>query len=276
MPSDSDRVHPTAIIDPQARLAHDVSVGPFAIVEGPVRLGPGSVVRARAHLVGPLDAGQNNEFGINTVIGDKAQHLLYADEPGRVEIGDGNTFREGVTIHRSTIAGGATRIGNGNYLMGNSHVAHDCHVGNECIFANSALLGGHVVIGDRAFLSGNVGVQQFVRIGRLAMVSAGASAMADVPPFAITEGRNTIIGVNLVGLRRAGLSPVQINAVRRAYRLLLHSGLIPKLAAARLDKELGHIDVVAELVAFIRESKKGVCFTRARRARDRGVVGEAA
>ena len=186
-----------------------------------------------------------------------------------MEIGDRNTFREGVTIHRSTVAGNATRIGNDNYLMVNAHVAHDCRVGDQCIFANSALLGGHVVIGDRAFLSGNVGVQQFVRIGRLTMISACASAMSDIPPFAINEGRNTIVGVNLVGMRRAGLAAVQINAVRRAYRMLLHSGLIPKLALARLDKELGHIDVVAELVTFIRESKRGVCLTRGRRLRNK-------
>ncbi len=190
MPAVSERIHPTAIVDPQAELADNVTVGPFAIIEGPVRLGPGCIVRSRAHLLGPIAAGAGNDVGINTVIGERAQHLIYADEPGSVEMGDYNVFREGVTVHRSTPEGGPTRIGSHNFLMANSHVAHDCTLGDHCIFANSAVIGGHVAIGDRAFLSGHVGVHQFCRVGRMAMVSAGATAMNDVPPFAIIEGRN--------------------------------------------------------------------------------------
>ena len=266
MPADRERIHPTAIIDPQAELADDVIVGAFAIIEGPVRLGRGCIVRSRAHLIGPLDAGIGNDFGINCVVGDRAQHLVYPDDPGSVEMGDFNVLREGVTIHRSTPEGHATLLGSHNYLMANSHVAHDCTLGDHCIFANSAAIGGHSVIDDRAFLSGSTGVHQFCRVGRITMISAGAAIMSDAPPFAIIEGRNTIVGVNLIGLRRAGLASVQINAIRRAYRVLIHSGLIVKQAVDRIERELGHIDVIAELVTYIRESKRGICLTRARRA----------
>jgi UDP-N-acetylglucosamine acyltransferase len=262
-----ERIHPTAIIDPAAELAPDVSVGPHAIVEGPVRLGPGCIVRARAHLLGDVAAGSNNDFGIGCVVGERAQHLGHRDAAGRVDIGDDNTFRETVTIHRGTPGGPGTRVGNGNFLMVNTHVAHDGFVGDGCVFANGAVIGGHTVIEDGVFLSGNTGIHQNCRIGRLAIVSATSSATKDVPPFAILEGRNLIVGVNLIGLKRAAMSETQITAVRQAYRVILASGLLLSAATAKLERELGHVDVVAELLKFILTSKRGICLTRARRRR---------
>jgi UDP-N-acetylglucosamine acyltransferase len=261
-------IHPTAIIDPAAQLANGVTVGPFAVIEGPVTLGPGCVVRARAHLIGPITAGAGNDFGLNCAVGERAQHILYQDDPGEVVIGEHNVFRECVTIHRGTPERGTTRIGSHSYLMCCTHVAHDCTLGDHCIFANGAVIGGHVAVGDRAFLSGNTGVHQYCRVGRLAMLSASAVNTNDQPPFSIVEGRNHVAGVNLVGMRRAGLTAVQIQAVRQAYRLLLQSRELLRPTLARIEKEWGHVDLVAELVAFIRESKRGVCLSKARRHRE--------
>ena len=264
MPVAAPRIHPTAIVDPSADLGAGVTVGPYAIIEGPVTLGPGCTIRARAHLLGPVTAGAGNDFGINCVIGERAQHLLHADQPGEVVIGDHNTFREAVTVHRGTPERGATRIGSHNFLMGSSHVAHDCTLGDHCIFAQGAVIGGHVTVADRAFLSGNTSVHQHCRIGRLALLSASAVSTSDLPPYTITEGRNHLAGVNLVGMRRAGLSAVQIHAVRQAYRVLLQSRDLVRPSLLRIEKEWGHIDLVAEVVAFFRESKRGVCLTKAR------------
>jgi UDP-N-acetylglucosamine acyltransferase len=258
-------IHPTAIIDPAAELAPGIRIGPYAIIEGRVHLGAGCVVRARAHLIGPLSAGIGNDFGINAVVGERAQHLVYQDDPGEVEIGDYNVIRENVTIHRGTPDAGTTRVGSHNFLMACTHIAHDCRVGDHCVLANGAVIGGHVVLADRVFLSGNTGVHQMCRVGRCAMLSATSSATNDIPPFLIQVGRNEVAGVNVVGLRRAGLTAVQISAIRQAYRILLHSGELIKPALRRIERELGHIDVVAELITFIRESKRGVCLTRTRR-----------
>jgi UDP-N-acetylglucosamine acyltransferase len=198
-------------------------------------------------------------------VGERPQHLVFADAPGRLEIGAGNIFRENVTIHRGTPEGSCTSIGNENYFMCGSHVAHDCAVGNQCLFVNGALIGGHVEVQDRAILSGNTAVHQHCRVGRLAMLSGTAYSSKDVPPFALLEGRNRLVGVNLVGLKRAGLSQAQIQAIRMAYRLLLQPGLLLQAALTRIEKELAHIDTAAEIVKFIRSSGRGICTTKARR-----------
>ena len=267
MAANSIRIHPTALVDSAAELGDGVVVEPFAIIEGPVRLGAGCVVRARAHLIGEIVAGAGNDFGIGCVVGERAQHLAHQQSPGRVEIGEFNVFRENATIHRGVPEGSGTRIGSHNFLMVNTHVAHDCRVGDHCIFANGAVIGGHAVIEDRVFLSGNTGVHQQCRIGRLAMVSATSSATKDVPPFGIAEGRNRIVGVNLVGLKRAGLSTLQIAGIRQAYRMLLTSGLLLSTSIQRIERELGHIDTVLEIVKFIRAAGRGICLTRTRRHR---------
>ncbi len=252
------RVHPTALIDPRADLADHVEVGPFAVVEGPVRVGPGCVLRAHVHLVGPLTMGRDNVVFSGAVLGERPQHLKYRDEPTGVEIGDGNVFREHVTVHRGTDHAWVTRIGSRNFFMANSHIAHDCVVGSHCILANGAVLGGHVVLADNVYISGNSAVHQFVRIGRLALLSGVSASTKDIPPFCLQQRIDTVVGVNVIGMRRAGISHAQIDAVRRAFHVIFRAGHVIPHALTLVEQELGDVDVVRELVTFIRESKRGI------------------
>lgn len=260
------RVHPTALVGPEADLADGVEVGPYAVVEGPVRLGPGCVLRPHVHLVGPLSMGRDNLVFTGAVLGERPQHLKYQGEPTGVEVGDGNVFREHVTVHRGTGHSWVTRIGSHNFFMANSHIAHDCAVGSHCILANGAVLGGHVVLADNVYVSGNAAVHQFVRIGRLALLSGVSASTKDIPPFCIQQRIDTVVGVNVVGMRRAGISHAHIDAVRRAFHILFREGLVVPNALARVEQELGDVDVVRELVAFIRESKRGISPMREDRA----------
>ena len=262
----SARIHPTAVISPEAEIADDVEVGPFVVIEGPVQIGPGCVLRPHATLCGPLVMGKNNTVFPNAVLGERPQHLKYNGEPTRLEIGDDNIFREGVTVHRGTTHSWATRIGSQNFFMANCHVAHDCCIGNHVIMANGALLAGHCQIEDNVYLSGNCAIHQFVRIGRLALLSGVSTTTKDIPPFIIQQGINCIVGVNVVGMRRAGIDARRIDAVRQAFQLLFHSDLLLTPALEQVEREFGQVDVVAELIAFIRQSKRGV---NAMRERDR-------
>jgi UDP-N-acetylglucosamine acyltransferase len=266
----SPRIHPTAVIAPEAVLADDVVVGAYAVIDGPVRIGPGCVIRPQAYLCGPLTMGRENIVYSGAVLGERPQHLKYQDEPTGVEIGDHNIFREHVTVHRGTTQAWTTRIGGHNFFMVNAHVAHDCQVGSRCILANGALLGGHCTLEDNVYLSGNCAVHQFVRVGRLALLSGCSASTKDIPPFIIQQNIDTVVGVNVIGMRRAGLSEDRISAVRRAFRILYRQGLIIPTALARIEQELGHVDTVAELLAFIRRSARGINPMRQRR------TGEAA
>ena len=250
-------IHATAIVDSAANLADDVVVGPYAIIEGPVTLGPGCVVRPHAHLIGPLTLGRNNHIGTGAVFGDRAQHLRYDGPSMGVTIGDDNVFREHVTVHAATQQAG-TRIGHRNYFMANSHVAHDCLVANQCIFANGALLAGHVHVEDSVFISGNCAIHQFSHVGRLAMMSGGATASKDIPPFMVHEGRNRIVGVNVVGMRRAGMPAEQVDAVREAFRVLYMQRKVLTASLEALERRLGHFEAINELITFVRGSKRGI------------------
>ncbi|HEX4608029.1 MAG TPA: acyl-ACP--UDP-N-acetylglucosamine O-acyltransferase [Urbifossiella sp.] len=257
-------IHPTAVVSPDARLAPDVRVGPLAVIDGPVELGPGCVVAAQARLTGPVAAGPNNTFDTGCVVGGAPQHTAYAGDPTRIEIGSGNTFREHVTVHRGMPVGtgpgtGVTRIGDGNLFMAGAHVAHDCVIGNHGIFANSALLGGHVVTGDRVFLSGNSAVHQFCRVGRLALLSGSSASSKDIPPFWVIQDVNRVCGVNVIGMRRAGVSNAEIQAVRRVFRSIYIEKLLIPIALMRAEADLGTLPAVRELIDFIRSSKRGVC-----------------
>jgi UDP-N-acetylglucosamine acyltransferase len=234
-------------------------IGPYAVIEGKVHLGPGCIVRPYVHLCGDLTVGRNNQIFSGAVLGEQPQHLHYHGEPTRVEIGDGNVFREGVTVHRGTAETGATKIGNNNYLMANSHVGHDCRVGNNCIFANGTLLGGHCVIEDNVFLSGNTAVHQHCRVGRLAFLSGVSATSTDLPPFMIMQHINIIMGVNVIGMRRAGMTSTQVKAIRRAYHILYLSGKSIPVALVDIEREVGDVDAANELVTFIRRSKRGIC-----------------
>lgn len=260
----SSEIHPTAYLSPEVELGEGVVVGPFAVIDGPVKIGAGCVIKAHACLSGPLTMGHGNAVFPGAILGEQPQHLKYAGEPTRLEIGDGNIFREHVTLHRGTIATGRTTIGNHNFFMAGAHVAHDCAVGNNCIFANNALLGGHCTVGDGAFLSGNAAAHQFVRIGRLALLGGCSGTSKDIPPFIMQRAYNLVVGVNIIGMRRAGLTPRQIHGVRRAYQLIYRETMTLPAALARVEAEVGDIDTVCELVEFIKTSERGIGLTHGR------------
>jgi UDP-N-acetylglucosamine acyltransferase len=252
------------VVSGEAELAEGVEVGPYAVLEGRVRLGPGCAVRPHALLCGPLTMGRDNVVHSGAVLGERPQHLKYNGEPTSLEVGDGNIFREHVTIHRGTTHSWVTRIGSHNLFMVNSHVAHDCQVGSRCIFANGAVVGGHCTLEDNVYLSGNAAVHQFTRIGRLALLSGCSATTKDIPPFVVQQNIDTVVGVNVIGMRRAGLSHAQIDAVRQAFRLLFREGLTLPAALARLERELGQVDAVQEMIGFLRQCPRGVNAMRGR------------
>ena len=258
MPVAPARIHPTAVISPEAELADDVQIGAHVVIEGPVRIGAGCVIRPGAHLFGPLTMGCHNQVFSHAVLGEQPQHIKYAGEPTRVEIGDNNIFREGVTVHRGTTATWTTQLGSNNFLMANAHVAHDCVVGNHCILANGSLLGGHCVVADNVFLSGNAALHQFVRAGRLSLLSGCSGTTKDIPPFIIMQRINVVVGVNVVGMRRSGIPTANIDAVRRAFHLLYREGYAVPEALTHIDGEVGQVPEVAEMVTFIRASTRGI------------------
>lgn len=251
-------IHPTALIAAHAQLADDVTVGPFCVLDGAVTIGAGTTLAPHVHLIGPLTLGERNRLHTGVVLGDVPQSLRFAQEATHLEIGHGNIFREYVTVHRGSAASGTTVIGNDNFFMAQSHVAHDCRIGNNCLLANCALLSGHVELADRVMVSGNAGVHQFVRVGRQALISGISAVVQDVPPFMVHEGRGNIVGVNIVGMRRAGYTSNQITAVRQAFRILFRQGLLVPLALAQLQQELGTVDLVQEIITFVKQSKRGI------------------
>jgi UDP-N-acetylglucosamine acyltransferase len=253
----SARVHPTAVISPEAELAEGVEVGPHVVIEGRVRVGPGCVLRPGVHLFGPLTLGQGNLLYSGVVLGERPQHTKYNGEPTGLEVGDFNIFREHVTVHRATTHSWTTRVGSHNFFMANSHVAHDCAVGSHCILANGALVGGHCELHDGAYLSGNCAIHQFVRVGRLAMLSGCSATTKDIPPFIIQQNIDSVVGVNVVGMRRAGIDHAQINAVRQAFRVLFREGRVLPQALLALERDHAGVPAVREMVTFLRQARRG-------------------
>ncbi|WP_435010556.1 acyl-ACP--UDP-N-acetylglucosamine O-acyltransferase [Tundrisphaera lichenicola] len=259
----SEWIHPTAVIAPEADVAHDVQVGPYSIIEGPVTVGQGTIIEGHACLSGPMVMGRDNFVGHGAVLGKGPQHRGYRGEPTLLRIGDENVFREHVTIHRGTVAGGGeTSIGDRNLFMIGSHLGHDGRVGNDCTLVNGALVGGHVELNDGCILSGHCAIQQRVRVGRLAMLGGLGSVTKDIPPFVLQQGYNCVSGLNLVGLRRAGLSSESITALRVAFRVFYKEGRSQGSALDLLNEDLGHIPEVSEFVEFIRSSALGVSPSR--------------
>jgi UDP-N-acetylglucosamine acyltransferase len=251
-------IHPTAVIHPKAKLDPTVTVGPYTIIDEAVEIGPRCVIGPHVYLTGVTTIGAENHFHAGCVIGDAPQDLKYDGTPTRVRIGDKNVFREHCTVHRATKADGETVIGSNNFLMSNSHVGHNCVMGNHVILVNGALLAGHAVVQDRAFISGNCLVHQFTRIGTLAMMQGGSAASRDLPPFTIAADVNTLCGLNIIGLRRAGFTPEQRLQLKAAYRLLFRSG--KNLRAAVAEAQVNFPDGPARtLVDFVASAKRGVC-----------------
>jgi UDP-N-acetylglucosamine acyltransferase len=249
-------VHPSAVVSPQARLGRNVELGPHVVVEDDTTLGDGTLVRAHAVIRRFTTLGAGNRVHEGAVLGGEPQDVSFTDQQTRLVIGDRNVIREGVTIHRSTRADGATLVGSDCFLMAYVHVAHDDRIGDRAILANNVALAGHVEVGERAFLSGGVVVHQFCRVGRLAMVGGNAKVVQDCLPFVISDGHPARArGLNVVGLRRAGVTASQLRTLHEAYRLLLRSGLHLEPALERLAALASPL--VDELVAFVRSSRRG-------------------
>ena len=219
-------LHPSALISPEAELADDVVVGPFAVIEGPVKLAAGVISGGHAWICGDTWLGEGTRIGWGSVIGADPQDLGFdPDWRSGVRIGAGNQIREYVTIHRSSKEGGHTTLGDGNYLMTGVHLGHDSQVGDGNVIANNVLFGGHVHLGNRVFLGGGAAFHQFLHIGDLAMVQGNAVVSQDVPPYGIVYGKNKLAGLNIVGLRRAGFDTAARAEIKKAYGLLFTSGL---------------------------------------------------
>jgi UDP-N-acetylglucosamine acyltransferase len=250
-------IHPTAIISPKAQLDLTVEVGPNVIIDEHVTIGSGTKIYANAYLTGYTTIGCNNEIHMGAVIGHEPQDLGFGkDTVSYVEIGDNNVIREYATIHRGTKPDSKTTMGNSNFLMGGSHLAHNVTVGNNVIIANYACLAGHVSVADRAFVSGGVMVHQFVTVGRFAMLSGNGRFSRDIPPFLVALERNRVEGLNLVGLRRAGLSREAIREIKECYKILYLSGYGKKRAIEALDAAGFISPEAAEFIAFVKSAKR--------------------
>jgi len=249
-------IHPSALVSPRARLGQGVVVGPFAVVEDDVVIGDGCEIRAHAVIKRFTELGAHNRVHEGAVLGGEPQDVAFKGQDSRLVIGDRNLIREGVTIHRSTKPGGTTVVGSDCFLMAYAHVAHDNRLGDRVIVANNVMLAGHVEVAERAFLGGGVGVHQFCRIGRLSMIGGYAKVVQDCLPFVITDGAPARArGLNVVGLRRAGVPASQLRTLHQAYRLLLRSGLPLERG---LEELRGLSDPLAdELAAFASGSKRG-------------------
>lgn len=255
------RIHPTAVVHPDAEIADDVVIGPYCIIERDVVIGAGTRLGPRVTAYSGTRLGRNNDVRAGVVLAMEPQDFKYRGEPSTVVIGDGNRIGEYTTISRGTAAGrGETRLGDGNYLMAMVHIGHDCVIGNETIMTQGAALSGMVTVEDWAILGGLAGVHQFVRIGCLAMVGGMCKVTRDVPPFMLVDGHPaTARGVNTVGLERRGVDEATRTSLRRAFRLLFKSPLSLK---ARLDAIREEVPASPErdhLLEFIAASERGIC-----------------
>ncbi len=255
------KIHPSAIVDPAAKIGADVSIGPCAVVGAEVVIGERSTIQSHVVLEGAVTIGRDNLIGHGAVIGAWPQDVSFsAERKTSVQMGDENVIREHCTIHRGSPEGSVTRIGNRNFLMVGAHVGHNCVIGNNVIIANNCLLAGHVQVDDGAFLGGGSTFHQNMRVGRLVMVQGSSAFGKDLPPFTIAAERNAIFGINILGLKRARFSAKDRDEIKAAFKLLYTSGLnisqaLEKAAAMKLGAPAREF---FDFVAAAKE-KRGVC-----------------
>ena len=253
------QIHPTAIVDPGAKIGAGTTIGPYCVIEANVTLGDNCWLQHHVTLCGPMRAGARNKFYAYCSIGQQTQDLKYKGDPTYLEIGDENTFREFVTVNRSTTSEGKTRIGSRGNFLAYSHIGHDCNVGDEVVFSNNGTLAGHVEVGDNAVMGGLTAVHQFCRIGRFAITGGCSKIVQDVPPFMIADGNPAEIrGVNLVGLERKGYSPEKIKSIKEAFRLLFRSKCNTQQGIEAIRKELLASDEINQIVEFIEKTERGI------------------
>jgi UDP-N-acetylglucosamine acyltransferase len=254
-------IHPTAILDPSARIADSADIGPYCILGPEVEIGARTRLMANLYIEGPTSIGEDNVFFPYSTVGVASQDLKYRGERAETRIGNRNQIREFVTIHRGTQGGGLlTSIGDDNLLMAYVHVAHDARIASHIVLANGVTVGGHVSIGEYAVIGAFSGIHQFCRVGRHAMIGGYSVVTQDVLPFAMTVGQREIktFGANLVGLERRGFPEATRNALRQAFRLLTHAGLNTSQAIERIRAEVEPLPELEELLAFIASSSRGI------------------
>lgn len=254
-------IHETATVHPKARLEADVKIGPYCHIGEKVSIGKGTILEASVFVSGRTEIGQNCFFSPFSSVGTEPQDVGYREEETITRIGHRNIFREFVTINRGTIKGGGkTVIGNDNYFMAYSHIAHDCIVGNETIFTNGATLGGHVSVDDYATLSAFTGIHQFCRIGKYAFIGGFSVITQDVLPFSLVTGSRPalVYGLNVVGLRRRGFSRERIKAIKDMFRIVFYSGLNTTQAIEKIKEDFSPGEDRDEIIKFVLSSKRGI------------------
>ena len=271
------KIHPTAILEGDIGLADDVEIGPYCVLRGRIRIGAGTVLIQSVHLQGPLEIGAGNACYPGVAIGfapqDKGFH--HAKDGAGTVIGDGNTFREHVTIHRATRDDRPTRVGSRNFWMANVHAGHDVQIASDCVFANTTMFGGHAEVADRVVTGGGAAVHQFARIGRGAMISGLAGVSKDVCPFFTVTNTNYIGSYNRIGMRRGGFAPADIDLVREIYGILVRSR-VQYSARVRALEALAGTPLADEFIAFVKGSKRGIMTRHGRATSSRDfTAGEA-
>ncbi len=253
-------IHPTAIVDPAAKIAANVEIGPYSIIGPDVEIGEHTVIGPHVVIKGHTRIGRENRIFQFSSLGEVPQDKKYAGEPTRLEIGDRNVIREFCTFNLGTAQdAGVTRIGDDNWIMAYVHIAHDCQVGNKTTFANNAQLAGHVVVEDWAILGGYTGVHQFCRVGAHVMTAVGTVVLQDVPPYLMAAGNTAQpYGINVEGLKRRGFTAESLSALKRAYRTLYKSGLLLEEAKIKLAEEAQTQPDVQRFVDFLAVSKRGI------------------
>jgi UDP-N-acetylglucosamine acyltransferase len=253
------QIHPTAIVDGKAAIGQGTVIGPYCIVGPDVVLGSDCWLQHHVTLAGPMTAGARNKFYAYCSIGQQTQDLKYKGEPTYLEIGDENTFREFVTVNRSTTAEGKTRIGHRGNFLAYSHIGHDCAVGDAVVFSNNGTLAGHVKVGDHAIMGGLTAVHQFCRLGRYAITGGCSKIVQDVPPFMIADGNPAKVrGINIVGLERTGFAAEAIKTIKEAFRLIYRSKYNTRQALEAIQQELPATEEITQIVEFIQQSERGI------------------
>lgn len=254
------QIHPTAVVEDGAIIGANVKIGPFCYVDSKVEIGAGSELLSHVVIKGPTKIGQDNRIFQFASVGEACQDLKYAGEETQLVIGDRNTIRESVTMHRGTVQDkGITTVGSDNLFMINAHVAHDCIIGDHCIFANNATLAGHVKVGNHAIVGGMSAIHQFCQIGDHCMLGGGSIVVQDVPPYLMAQGNHCApFGINVEGLKRRGFEKAEIHALRRAYKLVYRSGMSLEEAKGEIAKEVDAFPAVGLFLHFLENSTRGI------------------
>lgn len=267
-------IHSSAIVHRDAELDSTVSVGPYAVIDANVKIGAHCSIGPHVYVTGDTTLGEHNQVFAGAVIGDAPQDLKYDGALTSLVIGNHNVFREHVTIHRSSIVGEETQIGSHTLVMASAHIGHNSRVGDRVIIANGALLGGYAQVHDRAFISGNCLVHQFTRVGTLALMQGGSAISKDLAPYTVARGDNGMCGLNVVGLRRVGLTPEERLELKQLYRLLFRSD---RLLRAALDEARQRFssESARVLIEFAATSKRGLCADTVKKKDGRGIDSQA-